>query len=481
MRRSSQKVLAERRSLVEEMAVGDLGDQRLEDRRDRLLNILEQHPDVGFPDACADDAEVEALYRFLRNRRVSWEAVLAPHIAATVTRCVALGEVLIVHDTTDVVFRGAVARSGLATLGEQRQGFWLHTSLAVSADNVRAPVGVLAVKPFIRKTRPPGTPKRHRERFADPEKESRCWMDGVRAARAQLGARVRALHLMDREGDSYELFTALIAAGERFIVRMNHDRRVLLDARTPNITKLSDVCGALSPLGTRDVYVSPRDGGAQRPLQARKKHPARTGRRATLHFAARAITLRRPDAYTHTPRTIAVHMVCVWEVGAPVGAQPIEWRLLTTEPIATAPDVVRIIDAYRTRWVIEEFFKSLKTGCAYEKRQLESLHTLLVALALLVPIAWQLLLLRHLARADGTTRARALFSDRQLALMSAACRPPLRARCTLRDALRAVARLGGHLRQNGDPGWMVLGRGMQKLLWMEAGWAAAINAQSDQS
>jgi hypothetical protein len=44
---------------------------------------------------------------------------------------------------------------------------------------------------------------------------------------------------------------------------------------------------------------------------------------------------------------------------------------------------------------------------------------------------------------------------------------------TIRDALRAVARLGGHLRQNGSPGWLVLGRGMQKLLWMERGWAAA--------
>jgi len=458
------------------MAAGDLGDQRLDNGRDRVIAVLQQHPDVGFPDACADDAEVEALYRFLRNRRVSWEAVLAPHVAATVARCVGLGEVLIVHDTTDVVFRGATARSGLATLGEQRQGFWLHATLAVSADEVRAPLGVLAMKPFIRQTRAPGTPKRKRVRFADPEKESRCWMDGVRVARSHLGAGVGALHLMDREGDSYELFAALIEAGERFIVRLNHDRRVVAERIGTNAKKLSEVCGELSSIGEREVFLSPRGGGAQRPLQARKKHPAREGRRARLHFAARPITLRRPDDYTQTPRTLTVHLVSVWEVGAPVGAQPIEWRLLTTEPIRTVANVVRVIDAYRTRWVIEEFFKSLKTGCAYERRQLESLQTLLVALALLLPIAWQLLLLRHLARADGTTPARALFSDRQLALLSATRHPHLRARCTLRDALRTVARLGGHLRQNGDPGWMVLGRGMQKLLWMEAGWTAAVHA-----
>ena len=43
--------------------------------------VLEQHPDTAFPDACADDAEVEALYRFLRNPRVSLDALIEPHIA----------------------------------------------------------------------------------------------------------------------------------------------------------------------------------------------------------------------------------------------------------------------------------------------------------------------------------------------------------------------------------------------------------------
>ena len=45
-----------------------------------------------------------------------------------------------------------------------------------------------------------------------------------------------------------------------------------------------------------------------------------------------------------------------------------------------------------------------------QKRQLESLDTLLIALALLAPVAWQLLVLRHLARelpnADATAALR---------------------------------------------------------------------------
>ena len=128
--------------------------------------------------------------------------------------------------------------------------------------------------------------------------------------------------------------------------------------------------------------------------------------------------------------------------------------------------------------MIEEFFKALKTGCAYEKRQLESLATLLVALALLAPIAWQLLLLRHVAHRLPDGAATAVLSPRQLQALEAA---PVGTRLgptpTVGDVLLTLARLGGHLRQNGDPGWLVLGRGLQKLLWMEAGWAAAERAR----
>jgi hypothetical protein len=175
------------------------------------------------------------------------------------------------------------------------------------------------------------------------------------------------------------------------------------------------------------------------------------------------------------PATLAVHVVSVWEVAAPAGEEPVTWRLITTEPVDTVDQVLQIVDWYRTRWLIEEFFKALKTGCAYEKRQLESLATLLVALALLAPIAWQLLLLRHLARELPTHAATAVLTPRQVQILRA-----LPAGATLsptpimRETLLAVARLGGHLRQNGAPGWLVLGRGMQKLLWMEQGWVAGV-------
>ena len=111
----------------------------------------------------------------------------------------------------------------------------------------------------------------------------------------------------------------------------------------------------------------------------------------------------------------------------------------------------------------------MKTGCAYEQRQLERLQTFLIALALLAPIAWQLLLLRHFAQ-TAPSAAGAVLSPRQLQVLRAsAVGATIAPEPTVREVLRALARLGGHLRQNGRPGWLVLGRGLQKLLFMQAG------------
>ena len=130
MGHSSTEVLIARGSLREEMAGGDLGDARLNVRRNRLMTVLEQHPDKGFPAACASDGDTEALYRFLRNRRVSLAALMEPHLEATGARCRALDEVLMIHDTTEMSFPGAQQRRGLTQLGAQRHGFWVHTALA---------------------------------------------------------------------------------------------------------------------------------------------------------------------------------------------------------------------------------------------------------------------------------------------------------------------------------------------------------------
>lgn len=476
---SSKEVVEGRQSLVDEMH-GTLGDARLEARRDRIVQVLQEHPDKGFPEAFSSDEEVEALYRFLRNKRLSLDSITEPHLVATRERCLALGEALVIHDTTEMSFSGNAPRSGLSPLGKGRQGFWLHTSMAVSADGLRAPLGLLSLIPFVRTPRPKGAPKPHwRERYDDPDKESRRWADGVTAVRDLFGDEISAIHLMDREGDSYELFADMFGHADRFVVRLNHDRCLVRhDDDEPG--KLREALARAPVLFERQVYLSPRSAG-ERPRQSLKKHPPREGRLATLRFSACRVELRRPKGHgANLPRSLTVHVVYGGEVDPPTGEEGVEWRLITTEPIDRVEQVMRVVDLYRTRWLVEEFFKALKTGCAYEQRQLESLDTLLIALGLLAPIAWQMLLLRYMARELPDAPAEAAISPRQLRILrTTPAAKKLPRKPTVRDALMALARLGGHLRQNGEPGWLVLGRGMQKLLWMEAGWLAAEQARRE--
>ena len=54
-----------------------------------------------------------------------------------------------------------------------------------------------------------------------------------------------------------------------------------------------------------------------------------------------------------------------------------------------------------------------------------------------------------------------------------------RPNATIRDAMLAIAALGGHIKNNGDPGWQVLGRGYEDLLILEQGAALALGC--DQS
>jgi hypothetical protein len=44
----------------------------------------------------------------------------------------------------------------------------------------------------------------------------------------------------------------------------------------------------------------------------------------------------------------------------------------------------------------------------------------------------------------------------------------------IRQAMLAVAQLGGHIKNNGDPGWLVLGRGYEELLVLEEGARAVL-------
>lgn len=445
--------------LSREMTQAKLGDVRLSKRLGQLVDDLAEAPAESFPKALPDSAALEGAYRFFSNPSVTPDAILAPHVQETAARCGA-GRVLVVHDTTEFEFRGEAAREGLGRLLRPGQGFFGHFSLAVSADGTREPLGVLSLETVIRTA-----PRVARNKRATQKQgEARRWRMGVDRAEELLAGHARAIHVMDREGDAYSLMVELVSGGRDFVIRSAHDR--VLDGP---VRKLREAAQLAPTVIEREVQLSARRNA---PGPKGKKFPARRTRPARLSLAATEVVLAPKSPGAGFPKLLPLKLVHVFELLPPHGQPPVEWLLLTTLPVGSPDALAFVVDAYRARWMIEEYFKALKTGCQYEQRQLESAHALLNALAVLVPVAWRLLLLRHLARESDARPATDALTVTQVDVLKAVAKKPLPAKPTVRDALLAVAALGGHIKNNGEPGWQVLGRGYRDLLILEMGWQA---------
>jgi hypothetical protein len=151
-----------------------------------------------------------------------------------------------------------------------------------------------------------------------------------------------------------------------------------------------------------------------------------------------------------------------WEAGKRKNA--LEWILFTTVPVTDAASALERIEWYRCRWVVEEYHKALKTGCAMEQRQLQSAQGLLALLGLLAIVAVRLLQWRTVARTAPDTPASPVVEPELLDTV-VRLRGGSADRMTVDQFWRAVAGLGGFLgrKGDGDPGWQTLWRGWQRL------------------
>jgi hypothetical protein len=439
-----------------------LGDRRLAERLVTMGEALAARPDQALPDALLTEAGLEAGYRFVNNARVTAEAILAPHIEATVARSHRAGRVFVVHDTTTFHFNGR----GFGPLRGARmgEGFYGHMALAVSGVDEREPLGVVGLRTFERKDRPEGQRKSRAERRADNELAH--WERLFDEVTESLDG-LRAVHVMDRQADSYVLMANMVGKAD-FVVRGAHDRIANSDG-----DGIRSVVAQQPVVLERTVQLSARPGTG---INRKRHQPPRNERTTVLDVTAVRVDLPRPKknvSRTTTPSSISLSCVRVVEQAPPEGEQPVEWLLWSTLPIDTPEQVEEIVDIYRGRWLIEELFKAIKTGCAYQKRRLESPHGLLNLLAITLPVACRLLQLRHLARHAPEIPATRVLPQSQVDVLAATPRAALPDHPTVRDALAAIARLGGHLRRNGQPGWQILTRGYHELLVLEEGWLAA--------
>jgi hypothetical protein len=459
--------------LLPEYLDADLGDKRRSERLLRLAAAVAANPSASFRHGLGGGAALEGGYRFINNEAVEAEDILGPHQRQTRERASQRHRVIAIHDTTELAFEGDTPREGLGRLRKKdgMQGFYLHTTLLVEEDSLRTPLGVVRFGTHARGEEPTGK-KSHRSYRDDPSHEGRRWLEGVLETEEQLEG-PDVTHVMDREADSFELMSSMEDRQARFVVRMCSDRATTegLEGSKGHVS-VRDTLESAVFLVTREVALSARS--TKRTPGQTKNHSPRDRRAARLQLRACPVALLRPTSLgAPLPPRLGVHAVQVFEVDPPEHEKPIEWTLLTNLSIATAKDVERVVDIYRARWTIEEFFKALKTGCSIEKREHESFHALRNVVALYLPIAWRLLALRNLGRVDSSLPATYALTEAQIEVLRALHPKPLPDPLSVTDAMWALAATAGHDNRRTRPGWRKLGEALDKLLFAERVWLAA--------
>jgi IS4 transposase len=452
-----------------EFGSAELGDARRSNRLVQIGAALATSPSGTLPQAFSDWPDLKAAYRFFSNPAIGYESIIAPHLKRTRLNCCDPGEFLLIEDTTELDYSLHRHCEGLGQIGnEYGRGLCLHTTLAVRVeawDLEHCPevtiVGVAGQKCWARPVAKGKKKKKEnwRQRM-ERKRESDRWVQ-VLEQMPRRPEKTTWIYVADRESDVYEAFERCEESDIDFIIRAHYDRTLAEEDQGA-----IEAVGKAAVLGCFELEVRPR--------------PERKARLAKLEVRAVEVTLKgvwRPGG-NRPPQTMTV--VQAREINGPEGEEPIHWVLFTSLPAERFVEARRIVARYAKRWVIEEFHKALKSGANVEKSELETARRLQALLGVLAVVAVRLVNTKMLARAypEHPVDPEA-FGPEALQVLSARFGEPSEG-WRYGNLLVSIARMGGFLarRRDGDPGWITIWRGWQKLMHMSEGIVTLNNART---
>jgi len=434
---------------------------------------MSKQPGKSIPELCDLWYEVKAVYRLFDQETATPDNLQATHRQWVREAMEQPGRCLLIADGSSVSWSGKRPIKGLGPIGnggEGLQGFHLHSVLVVrwpeemvspdedkGREGRRPAVEILGLADqqyYVREGRPEGEDPSDSRARKERARESQLWEQSVRRiGPAPKAEGVRWIDVSDRGADIYEHLSECRRLDHGFVIRASQDR-VLEDPQT------GEPCGRLF----ETARCAPVLGTFELVLRARPGQPART---ATLSVAVtKGVRLRSPQRPGHAAGAlpgIDCHVLRVFEQDPPPGIKPLEWILLTDQPVETLEQAIECALMYACRWLVEEFHKALKTGCGAERLQLETKERLFACIAVMSLVALRLIHLREVFRIKPDAPAEESGLDPlELHVLRARLKRPVR---TCREVGLAVGRLGGHLNRRGDgmPGLITLWRGMNKL------------------
>ncbi len=443
----------------------NLGDKRLNNRSIKIIEAFTADVQASINSACDGWGDTMAAYRLFDNPSVTPELISEPHYAATRKRIKDHSVVLILQDTTELDYTSHPPEGMRCLNKENRFGIYDQTHLAITPKKLS--LGLVGTEQFDRAAESLGKTDERRT-LPIEEKESFRWLTGYRLASELAGecSATQIVSIADREADIYDIFVEAEqhATPADFIIRAKENRCLPerdLDAGPAVYRKVQDEVSQ-SPLRTMRTISLPQT-------------PKRQARQAELEVRAIGVKLKPPHARSGLP-SVSYNVVLVKEVNGPNDGTDVSWLLITTLPIDSVEEILLVIDYYVARWMIEVYFRILKTGCRVEEIQLETLSRLKNCLAFYKIIAWRVMALTYLNRECPEVPCTVQFTDSEWKSVWKVTtkkklpkNPP-----TLGEFMRLLTELGGYNNRTkeGPPGPQTIWIGIRRMTDFAMAWLA---------
>jgi Transposase DNA-binding/Transposase Tn5 dimerisation domain len=449
----------------QEFARADLRDKRLDRRLLKTAEQLAKSPSSPINEACGNWASTQAAYRLFNNPKASTPGILKPHWEATAQRMAGCGgPVLVMQDTVFFSYGSHVKTRGLGPIGKSNaahdRGLVMHNALAFTTSGV--PLGIVSQTIWARGEIPEEDYQEKIERLqvtAIEEKESSKWLVALRETVERAPAGVPVVTVADRESDFFEFLTHAKELRAKYLIRARTDRK-LVPEDSEGCGRMLEALSDAPALGTMTVEV-PGNG-------------SRKARTACIEVRVAQVTIQAPQRRgahakaSGSSEPVAVTLIGATEQSPPAGSESISWVLLTNLTVKDFASATEKVQWYGKRWGIEIWHKVLKSGCKVEDCMLEEAERLKRYLTLFSIIGVRLMHVAYLARAQPDLPATDVFSAVEIQVLHlrvTKALPPAEQSLTLREIVRMLGKLGGHLGRKGDgePGVLVLWRGWMSL------------------
>jgi hypothetical protein len=409
--------------------------------------------------------EREGAYDFLENPHIKAEALAEGMFAATAKRASGLAYAYVAIDGSSLSLTDGSGVKGFGPVNTQKhraKGVMVNSALATTPEGT--PLGLVdqafwSRPPTLKLTKSQVIVRNKKRTFA--EKEPSEMLRSAKRSIARLGVHgVKAWVVIDRAADNQDILEGLVDSDCFFSVRATHNRYLNKEDR------LRDVLDEGSIVGCYEVDIG------------RSAH--RPARRVQLEVRSKCVEvpIRRGKS---DERKLTLTAVWVRERSADKDA--LDWMIYTNVPVCTLAEGQRVVDSYRTRWRIEEFHRTWKSGhCNVEDAQLQSLEALVKWATLLAAVATRIERLKYSSRHHPNQPATSVMETVEIEVLQifhregqskpAAAKPV--AAVSVAEVTQWIASMGGWMgKSHGLPGSVTLARGLERLENLVAGFKLA--------